>query len=57
MGKQIKRSLLIKTLYSKFILTSAFICLQSSLLFQDGKNAMNTYIILLHLFLLLPVTS
>ena len=47
MGKQIKSSLLIKTLScSKFILTSVFIFLQSSFLFQYGEKAMKTYIIL-----------
>ena len=36
---------------NKFILTSAFICLQSSFLFQHGKKAIKTYIILLYMFL------
>ena len=37
----------LKRYCSKFILTSAFICLQSSSLFQHGKKAMMTYIILI----------
>ena len=40
---------------SKFILTSAFICLQSSFLFQHGTKAMKKDI-LLHIFLLLQET-
>ena len=42
---------------SKFILTSVLICLQSNFLFQPGKKAMKTCIILLHMFLLLQETS
>ena len=55
MGQQIKSSLLIKRCCSKFILTSAFIYLQSSFLFQHGKKAMRIYIILLHI--LIPVIT
>ena len=42
---------------SKIILTSAFICFQSCFLLEDGKKAMNLYIVLLHMFLLLKETS
>ena len=41
----------------KFILSLAFICVQSSFLVQHGKKAIMTYIILLYFFLLLKGTS
>ena len=47
----------LKRYCSKCILTSAFICLKFILLFQHGKKGMKTYIILLHMFLLLQETS
>ena len=37
MGEQIKSPVLITTHHSKFILTLAFICLQPSFLFHNGK--------------------
>ena len=52
-----KLKILIKRYYSEFIPTSVFICLPSSFLFQHEKIAMNTYIILLHMFLLFRETS
>ena len=42
---------------SKLILTSVFICLQSSFLFQHGKKVMKQYIIIFHLLLLLQGNS
>ena len=45
-----------KRFCTKFILTSAFICPQFSVVFQQGKKAVNTYLIL-HMFLLLQETS
>ena len=45
----------LKRYCSKLMLTSAFIFLQSSFLFQHGKKAMKTYIILL--FLLYNITG
>ena len=51
MGEQI-----IKKLYIKFIYTSAFIFLQYRFLFQHGKKATKTYIILLPVFVLVQET-
>ena len=49
MGEQI--DFYLKRYYNKFVLTLAFICLQSSFLFQHRKKAMKTYIIFLHMFM------
>ena len=57
MGEKIKNSLFIKMLLWQVYSHLAFICLQSSFLFQHGKKAMKTYIILRHMFLLLQETS
>ena len=40
---KLKVQFYLKGYWSKFILTSAFICLQSSFLFHHGKVAMKTY--------------
>ena len=42
---------------SKFIPNSVFICLLSNFLFQHGKKALKTNIIILHMFLLLQEIS
>ena len=56
MGKELK-SLLLLMQQSKLILTSDFIYLQSSFLFQHGEKATKAYIILLQMLLSLQETS
>ena len=54
---KLKAHFQLKRYCSEFILTLAFIWLQSSFLFQHGEKTMKTYIILLHMLPLLQETS